>query len=37
MKNLSKLVISVVGCELVGLAGTPFTAAALNAAIVMLN
>lgn len=29
MKNLPKLIISVVGCELVGLAGTPFTAAAI--------
>lgn len=28
MKNLPKLIISVVGCELVGLAGVPFTAAA---------
>lgn len=27
MKNFPKLIISVVGCELVGLAGTPFTAA----------
>ena len=29
MKDLSKLIISVVGCELVGLAGTPFTISAI--------
>lgn len=29
MKNWQKLVISVVGCELVGLSGTPFTISAI--------
>jgi tryptophan-rich sensory protein len=29
MKNPAKLLISVVGCELVGILGTPFTAAAI--------
>lgn len=29
MKSFSKLVISVVGCELVGLLGTPFTVSAI--------
>ncbi|MFA5828668.1 MAG: TspO/MBR family protein [Candidatus Shapirobacteria bacterium] len=29
MKNLSKLFVSVVGCELVGILGTPFTLSAI--------
>lgn len=29
MKNLSKLVTSIIGCELVGLLGTPFTVTAI--------
>lgn len=29
MKNLPKLIISIVGCELVGLLGTPFTISAI--------
>ncbi len=37
MKNLVKLVISVAGCELVGLLGTPFTISAIPTWYVTLN
>jgi len=37
MKNLSKLIISVIGCELVGLAGTPFTITAIPTWYATLN
>lgn len=37
MKNLPKLIISVIGCELVGLLGTPFTVSAIPAWYVTLN
>lgn len=37
MKNLPKLIISVVGCELVGILGTPFTIAAIPSWYVTLN
>lgn len=37
MKNLLKLIVSVVGCELVGILGTPFTISAIPAWYVTLN
>lgn len=37
MKHLPKLIFSVVGCQLVGLAGTPFTISALPTWYVGLN
>ena len=37
MKNLPKLIISVVGCELVGFLGTPFTISAILTWYVTLN
>ncbi len=37
MKNLSKLIISIIGCELVGLLGTPFTVSAISTWYVTLN
>ena len=37
MKDLSKLIISVVGCELVGILGTPFTISAIPAWYATLN
>ena len=37
MKNLPKLIISVVGCELVGILGTPFTISAIPAWYATLN
>lgn len=37
MKNLSKLIVSVVGCELVGLLGTPFTISAIPTWYATLN
>ncbi|MBI4064903.1 tryptophan-rich sensory protein [Candidatus Gottesmanbacteria bacterium] len=36
MKNLYKLIISVVGCEIVGIASTPFTVAAISTWYVFL-
>lgn len=37
MKNPTKLLISVIGCELVGILGTPFTAAAIPTWYATLN
>lgn len=37
MKNTIKLVVSVVGCELVGILGTPFTASAIPGWYTSLN
>lgn len=37
MKDLSKLIVSVIGCELVGLLGTPFTISAISTWYVTLN
>src|SRR3990167_10788614 len=37
MKNLLKLVVSVIGCELVGLLGTPFTISAIPTWYAVLN
>ena len=37
MKNLPKLIVSVVGCELVGILGTPFTLAAIPTWYASLN
>ncbi len=37
MKHLPKLVISIIGCELVGLAGTPFTLTAIPTWYATLN
>ena len=37
MKNLTKLIVSVIGCELVGLLGTPFTISAIPTWYVTLN
>lgn len=37
MKSLDKLFISIVGCELVGFAGTPFTASAIPVWYATLN
>lgn len=37
MKNAIKLVISIIGCELVGLLGTPFTLAAIPTWYTTLN
>lgn len=37
MKDLNKLIISVVGCELVGLLGTPFTISAIPTWYANLN
>lgn len=37
MKNLPKLIISVVGCELVGFLGTPFTISAIPTWYATLN
>jgi len=37
MKNWPKLIISVVGCELVGILGTPFTISAIPTWYVTLN
>ena len=37
MKDFPKLIISVIGCELVGLAGTPFTISAIPAWYSTLN
>jgi len=37
MKDLPKLVVAVVGCELVGLLGTPFTISAIPAWYTALN
>lgn len=37
MKDLSKLIISVIGCELVGLLGTPFTISAIPTWYATLN
>ncbi|KKU89314.1 MAG: Integral membrane protein, partial [Microgenomates group bacterium GW2011_GWF2_47_9] len=37
MKDLPKLVISVIGCELVGLLGTPFTISAIPTWYANLN
>ncbi len=36
MRNWSRLLLSIVGCELVGLVGTPFTAAAIPSWYVFL-
>lgn len=37
MKNPAKLLISVIGCELIGILGTPFTTAAIPTWYVTLN
>jgi benzodiazapine receptor len=37
MKNLPKLIVSVVGCELVGFLGTPFTISAITTWYATLN
>lgn len=37
MKDFSKLVVSVVGCELVGILSTPFTISAISTWYVFLN
>lgn len=37
MKNLPKLVVSVIGCELVGFLGTPFTISAIPTWYAILN
>ena len=37
MKNLSKLIVSITSCELVGFLGTPFTISAIPAWYVTLN
>jgi tryptophan-rich sensory protein len=37
MKNLPKLIVSVLGCELVGIMGTPFTIAAIPTWYAALN
>ena len=37
MKDLPKLIVSVIGCELVGILGTPFTASAIPSWYATLN
>ncbi len=37
MKNLSKLIVSIIGCELVGFLGTPFTISAIPTWYASLN
>lgn len=37
MKNTAKLLISIIGCELVGILGTPFTTAAIPTWYLTLN
>ncbi len=37
MKNLPKLLVSIIGCELVGILGTPFTVSAISTWYVTLN